>query len=169
MVPKKAGKYRLINAAQRLNAVTIKDASLPPSADDFSEEFARFPLLSLSDLCSGYDQCIRAPESRDMTPFMTPFGLLRMTTLPRGYTNGVQVFDRVIRKVLRDVISENREKPFIDDIAVKLKMKSYFRDSNGRPQVKIRVTTFFFLKGPKFLKGDGSNAVDYHGNSTISF
>ena len=102
-------------------------------------------------------------------PFMTPFGLLRMTTLPRGYTNGVQVFDRVIRKVLRDLISENREKPFIDDIAVKLKMKSYFRDSNGRPQVKIRVTTFFFLKGPKFLKGDGSNAVDYHGNSTISF
>ena len=27
---------------------------------------------------------------------------------------------------------------------------------------------FFFLKGPKFLKGGGSNAVDYHGNSTIS-
>ena len=25
-----------------------------------------------------------------------------------------------------------------------------------------------FLKGPKFLKGGGSNAVDYHGNSTIS-
>ena len=33
--------------------------------------------------------------------------------------------------------------------------------------LKIRVTTFF-LKGPKFLKGGGSNAVDYHGNSTIS-
>ena len=26
----------------------------------------------------------------------------------------------------------------------------------------------FFLKGPKFLKGGGSNAVDYHGNSTVS-
>ena len=134
LVPKKAGKYRLINAAQRLNAVTIKDASLPPSADDFSEEFAGFPLLSLLDLFSGYDQYILAPESRDMTAFMTPFGLLRMTTLPQGYTNGVQVFDRVIRKVLKDVISENRGKPFIDDIAVKPKTKSYFRDSNGRPE-----------------------------------
>ena len=63
-VPKKAGKYRLINAAQRFNAVTIKDASLPPSADDFSEEFAGFALLSLLDLFSGYDQCILVPESR---------------------------------------------------------------------------------------------------------
>ena len=57
-----------------------------------------------------------------------------MTTLPQGYTNRVQVFDRVIRKVLNDVISENHWKPFIDDIAVKPKTKSYFRDSNGRPE-----------------------------------
>ena len=35
-VPKKVGKYRWINAAQRLNVVTIKVASLPPSHDDFS-------------------------------------------------------------------------------------------------------------------------------------
>ena len=62
LVHKKAGKYRIINAAQRLNAVTIKDASLPPSADDFSEEFAGFPLLSFLDIFSGYDQCILAPE-----------------------------------------------------------------------------------------------------------
>ena len=55
LVPKKAEKYRLINAAQRVNAVTIKDASLPPSADDFSEEFVGFPLVSLLDLFSGYD------------------------------------------------------------------------------------------------------------------
>ena len=133
MVPKKAGKYRLINAAQRHNAVTIKDASLPPSTDNFSEEFVGFPLFSLLDLFSSYDQWILAPESRDMTAFMTPFGLLRMTTLPQGYTNGVQVFDRVIRNVHKDIISENRGKPFIDDIAVKPKTKSYFRDSNGRP------------------------------------
>ena len=129
-----AGKYRLRNAAERLNAVTIKDASLPPSAHDFNEEFTLFPLLSLLDLFSGYDQCILAPESGDMTAFMTPFGLLRMTTLPQGYTNGVQVLDRVIRKVLKNIISENFGKPFIDDITVKPKKKSYFRDSNGRQE-----------------------------------
>ena len=69
-----------------------------------------------------------------MTAFMTPFVLLRMTTLPQGYTNRVQVFDRVIRKVLKDEISENRGKRFIDDLAVKPKTKSQFRDSNSRPE-----------------------------------
>ena len=69
-----------------------------------------------------------------MMAFMTSFGPLRMTTLPQGYTNGVQVFDRVIRKVLNDVISENCGKQFIDDIAVKLKTKSYFCDSNDIPE-----------------------------------
>ena len=123
-----------MNATRRLNAVTIKDASLAPSADDFSEESAGFPLLSLWDLFSCYDQYILAPGSRDMTAFMTPFGLLTMTTLPQGYINGVQIFDRVIRKVLKDIMSKNRGKPFIDDIAVKPKAKSYFRDSNGRPE-----------------------------------
>ena len=57
-----------------------------------------------------------------------------MTTLPQGYTNGVQVFDKVIQKVLKYVISENRGKPFIDDIAVKPKTKCYFCDSNGWPE-----------------------------------
>ena len=83
LVPKKGGGHRLINPAQRLNAVTIKDASLPPSAD---EEFAGYPILSLLDLFSGYDQCALAPESRDVTAFMTPFGLLRMTALPQAVT-----------------------------------------------------------------------------------
>ena len=40
----------------------------------------------------------------------------------------------MIQKVLKGVISKNRGKPFIDDIAVKPKTKSYFCDSNGRPE-----------------------------------
>ena len=134
LVPKKAGRYKLINAAQRLNAITIKDASLPPSADNFSEGFVGFPLLSLSDLFSRYDQYILTPESRDMTAFMTPFGLLRMTTLPQGYTNSVQVFDEVIYKVLKDVISEHRGRPFIDDVAVKPILRSYYLDDKREPE-----------------------------------
>ena len=85
--------------------MTIKDASLLPTVDEFSEEFAGYPLISLLDLFSGYDQCSLALESRDMTAFMTPFGLMRMATLPQGYTNGVQVFDQVICKVLQEQIA----------------------------------------------------------------
>ena len=42
-----------------------------------------------------------------------------MTTLPQGYTNGVQVFDRVIRKVLSEQIAQGRSSPFVDDVGVR--------------------------------------------------
>ena len=81
--------YRLINSAQRINAVSIRDASLPLGADESSERVVGYPLISLVDLYWGYDQCMLAPESRDITAFHTPLGLMRMTTLPQGYTNAV--------------------------------------------------------------------------------
>jgi len=133
LVPKKDKGYRLINTAQRLNAVTIKDASLPPSAEEYSEDFAGFSVLSLLDLFSGYDQMALADICRDLTAFQTPLVLLRMTTLPQGYTNGVQVFDRVMKKILKDQISAKRGKPFIDDVGVKPPTRSLFLDSSGKP------------------------------------
>jgi len=82
LVPKKDKGYRLINVAKRLKTVTIKDASLPPSAEEYSEDFAGFPVLSLLELFSGYDQMALAEICRDLTAFQTPLGLLRITTLP---------------------------------------------------------------------------------------
>jgi hypothetical protein len=48
-------QYRLIYSAQRINAVSIRDASLPPAVEEFSEMFARYPVVSLVDLFSGYN------------------------------------------------------------------------------------------------------------------
>ena len=82
LVAKKlAGTYRLINAAMKMNAVTLRDANMPPSVDEFSEEFAGCTCASLIDFFSGYDQLVLDVRSRDMTAFMTPIGLLRMTTV----------------------------------------------------------------------------------------
>jgi len=124
----------LINAAQRLNTITIKDASLPLSSEEYSEDFAGFPLLLLLDLFSGYDQCELDPSSRDMTAFQTPLGLLRMTALPQGYINAVQVFDRVMKKILKDQIAAGIGKAFIDDVAVKPVSRSMFLDKDGIPE-----------------------------------
>ena len=94
-------RYRLINSAQKINAVSIRDASLPPAVEEFSERFAGYLVILLVDLFSGYDQCTLNPASRDITAFHTPLGLMRITTLLMGYTNAMQVFDRVMRKVLQ--------------------------------------------------------------------
>ena len=118
LVKKSENKYRLINAAMRMNEVTIRDANLPPATDEFAEEFAGNKIASLIDWFSGYDQVPLAERSRDLTAFSTPLGLVRMTRLPQGATNSVAQFVRVVNKVLKDQIPQ-RAIPFLDDVGVK--------------------------------------------------
>ena len=130
-------RYRLIHSAQKINAVSIRDASLPLAVEEFSERFAGYPVVSLVYLFSRYDQCTLGPTLRDITAFHTLLGLMRMTTLPMGYTNAVQVFDRVMRKVLLHQILRGRCEPFIDDVAAKPPSRSTYPDADGKPKMSM--------------------------------
>ena len=57
-------------------------------------------------------------DSRDFTTFQSPLGTLRLTRLPQGYTNAVQVQQGDVAFVLQDKIPEWTQ-PFVDDIPVK--------------------------------------------------
>lgn len=57
-------------------------------------------MTSLIDFFLGYNQVELDEESRDLTSFMTPFGLIRMTTLPQRATNLVAQFVGITLKVL---------------------------------------------------------------------
>ncbi|KAK6215417.1 putative gag-pol poly protein [Colletotrichum tabaci] len=118
LVLKKDGGLRLINSATKVNAVTLRDAWQPPSADEFSEEFATDQLVSLLDFFSGYDQISLDEKSRDLTTFSTPLGLYRYCTLPMGATNSVAQFCRIMTRILYDLIPKCCN-AFVDDIAVK--------------------------------------------------
>jgi hypothetical protein len=117
LVKKKSGKYRIVNAAMKVNEVTVRDANLPPNVDSFAEDIAGQAVSSLMDFFSGYDQVSLHPESRDMTAFQTPLGLLRQTTLPMGATNSVGQFQRIMAKIFEDLMPKVAN-PFIDDIIV---------------------------------------------------
>jgi hypothetical protein len=136
LVRKKNGKYRLINAAMEINKRSIRDANLPPSVDEFSEEFAGCQMASMIDLFSGYDQIELDVRSRDLTGFQTPIGLLRMTTLPQGATNSVAQFVRIVTKILEDLIPEDCL-PFLDDIGVKGPLSTY-----GEREVLLGIRQF---------------------------
>jgi hypothetical protein len=110
--------YRLINDVQPLNQVTIRDSGLPPSVDEFSEDFAGYPITSAIDYYSGYFQVPLDMESRDLTAFDTDLGLLRITRLPQGWTNSVSVFVRVIGKVHGRQIP-HQVRPFLDDCGIR--------------------------------------------------
>lgn len=49
-------KHRFVNVAVEFNRVTVRDAHLPPPADEFSEEFVGCAISSLIDFFSGYNQ-----------------------------------------------------------------------------------------------------------------
>jgi len=131
---KNPGEYRLINDVQPLNAVTIRDSCMPPSVDDFSEDFAGYPILTSVDMFSGYDQINLHECSRDFTAFMTDLGLLRCTRIPPGWANSVAVFMRVILKILWELVPDHA-RPFVDDVALK-GPKSRYNDEEISPGVR---------------------------------
>ena len=117
-VVKSTGKLRLVHDLQEMNKYVIRDASLPPRADDFAESFVGRCIYGIADLFSGFDACTLAESSRDLTTFHCLNGPERLTVLPQGCTNSVQEFQRRIRHALIEEIPNNAD-AFIDDVGIK--------------------------------------------------
>ena len=98
--------------------MTIRNAGIGPTIDEFAEAFAGRSIYSVGDLYSGYDQFQLAVESKNITTMRTPLGLVRMCTLPQGGTNSVPHMVNAMNKVLRDGIPDITM-PFLDDIPIK--------------------------------------------------
>src|SRR5258708_32079149 len=118
-VEKKGGDLRVVHDLQPLNAVTVRDATLPPRVDNMIESFSGRAMYGLFDLKSGYDSRILAPISRDLTSFYVEgMGLLRLTRLPQGHTNSVAEFQCCKQHMIGSMYPEEAE-VFIDDCAIK--------------------------------------------------
>src|SRR6266536_6522666 len=102
----------------KMNSVTLRDANMPPSIDEFSEEFTRCHCASLIDFFSSYNQLTLDVRSQDMTAFMTSLRLLRMTTLLIRATNSVAQFIHVVMTILEDLFLKVAMS-FLDNIRVK--------------------------------------------------
>jgi hypothetical protein len=73
--------YRLINAAMKINRVIIRNINIPLSTNEFAEEFFGYAIASLINFLSEYNQVELDFLNRDMTAFIIPFNLFRMTIL----------------------------------------------------------------------------------------
>ena len=118
-VMKKDGKsFRIVHSLEPLNAVTIAHSGLPPAAEELAEHFSGRACGGILDLYVGYDERILAESSRDLTTFQTPFGALRLTTLPMGWTNSVPIFHDDVTHILKDEMPQFT-KPYIDDVPIR--------------------------------------------------
>jgi hypothetical protein len=131
-VLKKSGKLRIVHDLQPLNAITIRDAGLPPIIDDFVEPFAGRQCYTVFDLFWGFDARKIDPASRDLTAFLTPLGLLRITSMPTGFTNSPAEFQRCMLFILNDEIPHVAN-IFIDDLPIKGPASQYLT-TEGTPE-----------------------------------
>lgn len=131
-VLKKNGKLRLVHDLQTLNSISIRDAGVPPVLDDFVEDFAGRSCYTVYDLFWGFDARKVDPASRDLTAFMTPLGLLRLTAMPMGYTNSPAEFQKCMVFIMRDEIPTVAN-VFIDDLPIKGPSHTYL-DAEGKPE-----------------------------------
>ncbi|KAJ8462647.1 hypothetical protein ONZ51_g10761 [Trametes cubensis] len=132
-VLKKNGKLRLVHDLQPLNAITIRDAGLPPSLDDFVEPFAGRQCYTVLDLFWAFDARKLDIVSRDLTAFHSPLGLLHLTSMPMGFTNSPAEFQAYMTFILQDEIPHVAN-VFIDDLPIKGPATCY-PDSEGNPEV----------------------------------
>jgi hypothetical protein len=131
-VMKKNGKLRIVHDLQPLNKVTVRDAGMVPILDDFVEGFAGRQCYTVFDLYWGFDARRMESESRDMTAFMTPLGLLRITSMPTGFTNSPAEFQKCMVFILHDEIPHVAN-IFIDDLPIKGPRTQYL-DVDGNPE-----------------------------------
>ena len=118
-VVKKDGKsLRLVHSLEPLNEVTIAHSGVPPATETLAAQFAGRACGGLFALYVGYDERILAESSRDLTTFQTPFGALRLVTLPMGWTNSVPIFHDDVTFILQSEIPAVTV-PFIDDVPIR--------------------------------------------------
>ena len=128
---KKDGKsLRLVHSLEPLNAVTVRNAAMPPYTDVVAEDFAGKSIYSTLDLYVSFDQRQLHPNSRDLTTFNTPLGAFRLTVLPMGWTNSPAVLQGDITHILRPEIPHATQ-PFADDVPIKGPDTRYELDDGG--------------------------------------
>ena len=116
-VEKKTGKLQIVHDLQPLNKVSIWDAGLPPILDDFVEPFSGRQCYTVFDLFWGFDARKLVPISQDLTAFLSPVGLLWLTSMPMGYTNAPAEFQQCMVFILKPEIPDMAN-IFIDDLPV---------------------------------------------------
>ena len=130
VVKKDRKSLRLVHSLEPLNQVMIAHSGLPPATEVLMEQFAGRACGGMFDLYIGYDERMLAVSSRDYTTFQTPFGALRLVTLPMGWTNSVLIFHDDVTFVLKEEIPHVTV-PYIDDVPIKGPKTRYELEGGG--------------------------------------
>ena len=114
---KEANAICPIHSLEPLNAVTIQHSSITPFTEQIAEQFAGHACGGMLDLYVGYDEHTLAELSPDYTTFQTPYGALRLTKLPMGWTNVVPIFHDDMMHIFQPEVPQYMI-PYINNVPI---------------------------------------------------
>ena len=115
LVPKPNGQVRMCTDYRRVNGVTQKDSYPLPRIQDILDNIGNCKYLTQIDLLKGYYQIGLTENAKEISAFITPFGLFQYNVLPFGMCNSPATFQRVINELTRDL---EYVYAYLDDLVV---------------------------------------------------
>ncbi|KAE9281017.1 hypothetical protein PF001_g23965 [Phytophthora fragariae] len=116
-VRKPNGKWRLVNAYNKLNSATVSAQTPIPSKDVLLNNMAGCTLYSALDLVDGYYQILMRESDIPLTAVSTPSGMLwEWLVMPQGLSNAPATFNRLVTQLFRPMRAFAQT--YFDDIFV---------------------------------------------------
>jgi len=121
-VPKKDGKVRMCVDCRDLNKPSPKDDFPLPHNDVLVDSTAKSKVFSFMDGFSGYNHIKKAPEDREKTSFITPWGTFCYKVMPFWLINAGATYQMGMITLFHDMMHKEIE-VFVDDMIVKSNTK----------------------------------------------
>jgi hypothetical protein len=105
-VKKADDTFRLVCDWRGLNAITVKDATCVPHADDLFDELGSSRVFTILDQWSGFNQVLMKESDIWKTAMKTPIGNFEWMVMGFGLTNAPATFQRLMTTVLRKFLGK---------------------------------------------------------------
>ena len=117
LVPKKDGSKRLCIDYRKLNIITIDDKQPLPHILQVVDHLHNAKYFSTLDIASGYWHVAMHPDDIEKTAFVTDDGHFEWLVMPFGLKNAPSTFQRVVQKVLGNLLWHGCIN-YLDDIII---------------------------------------------------